>query len=443
MAFVTSKIKEVFGDELIRNIAAVCRTRKIESNAAKMRTIYGLLNEANIDYEPLGDATNRLAVQKDAYAFKIALDEAGYKDNWMEYSLSDELQPYVTHTYETNGFIAVAECVKSLSEEDFYSRKNNMAKILDIIGSEYLLGDVGLTMKQYKNWGIRDSGEVVILDYAYVHRATEELFLCKNCGELLRYNESFTQMICGGRDGCGSSFPYEQKRAQIPDSEIQRVIDLAKSDSILMKDPTMDINVKDINKHSDPNTIVIRSNSDLKNYLKEESKMYETEDGVGKVLEMVKEVRQGKNVNEAIKDNFGETNDKTVIIEEVEIRTSVYGYDEDDDIRLVPVVNYTEDPEEIDPDEEDQIYSELMTKLINKRGTSMSHLIVPSEDDEDNEDIPGIEVGNDEFLKPSEPEKVETVVCECPCTNEKDEELTHKDVIKTQNSSKHIIISGK
>lgn len=271
MGLMRSRIKSVFDDKLLRRISAVCDTRKIQSNKQKMYVIWGLLKDSEVEFAPLGSGTNRIAVMIDSYVYKFALDNQGYQDNWVEYSLSEELQPHVTLTYETNGYIAVAQCVKSISTEEYTSRKTEMSKILDIIGSNYLLGDVGLVKKNYKNWGVDDDGKLRILDYAYIHRATETFFTCDRCGAgILSYDPAFTKLVCRGACGCGASFTYEQKRRiGITDEDINNTIQEAKHNSLVMTQAVIETEVMDNGKIIEPGTIVIRNETQYKKYLEE------------------------------------------------------------------------------------------------------------------------------------------------------------------------------
>ena len=143
----------------------------------KMILVQQILKRYGIKFRMLGGATNRLTLMIDGYALKFAIDRQGYKDNLMEYSLSPELQPYVTKSYETSGYIQVQELVEVMTKELFQVHRQGIYKILDTLCQDYLLGDVGYLEKNRTNWGLRN-GQPIILDYAYCHRATENLFTC-------------------------------------------------------------------------------------------------------------------------------------------------------------------------------------------------------------------------------------------------------------------------
>lgn len=213
---VTSKIKTIFDDDTLRLLAAVCDARRIPSNRTKIIAICQILKEKGIKVQLLGGATNRVAFQIDGYAVKIAVDHQGFKDNLVEYAICPELQPYVTKAYETSGYVLVSECVRLLPKEEWRARKAEIIKILDILSSDYLLGDVGYIDKNRTNWGVRDDGSVVILDYAYCHRATEDLFVCNVCGDgVLVYDETYDILMCNNRGTCREKFTYnERKRIQ-------------------------------------------------------------------------------------------------------------------------------------------------------------------------------------------------------------------------------------
>ena len=176
---LVSKIKSIFPDEALDLLADICDTRRVPSNIEKMRLVVKILHRYNITFNMLGGATNRVVVQAGGYAIKIALDDQGYKDNFMEFSLSQEWQPDVTKSYETNGYILVQQCVRLLTKEEWRNRKMEILSILERHSHDYLMGDIGYIETNMANYGITDEGRVVILDYAYCHRATEQLFSCE------------------------------------------------------------------------------------------------------------------------------------------------------------------------------------------------------------------------------------------------------------------------
>lgn len=267
-----SKIKSMFSDDLLKLIANICDTRFFDSNQKKMKLLQQLLVSNNIQFEVLGGATNRIALLIDTYAVKFAMDEEGYRDNFMEYSLSAETQPYTTKSYETNGYILVAECVKTMTLEEFNVRRADIKAVLNTLGADYLLGDVGLVKRNFTNWGVRDNGSVVILDYAYMHRATEGLFTCDTCGDgFLTYSEDFTKLICSNKSVCGRSYTYDdRKRTQGVKVDID-MIDENKSASIIMGEG---ISEKEITNTAgdlmmDDDIVIINNESDVLNIRKE------------------------------------------------------------------------------------------------------------------------------------------------------------------------------
>lgn len=272
---VTSKIKSIFPPEVLRYIAAICDNKRIESNNKKMIILGDLLYSNGIKFEILGGATNRIALQIEGYAIKFALDDQGYQDNLIEYSLSPELQPYVTKSYETNGYIQIQECVEVLTPELFQTYKNEIYKILDLLAQDYLLGDVGYITKNRANWGAR-AGKPVILDYAYCHRATENLFTCSKCGAPLRYDSTYDKLMCSDRSACKTIYTYnERKRIQGQEVDINMIKE-RKSQSIKLSKGEVSRDIETFgDKLVGDNYFVIDSPEDYYNYrkLKEEQLM--------------------------------------------------------------------------------------------------------------------------------------------------------------------------
>lgn len=270
---VTSRIKSIFNDELLRYTAAICDTRRIESNADKMVMLGNLLYTYGIKFEILGGATNRIALQIDGYAVKFAMDEQGYLDNKIEYSLSPEIQPYVTKSFETNGYILIAECVEAITtEEKFRAYRYDILKVLEALSQDYLLGDVGAITKNMTNWGLRD-GKPVILDYAYCHRATENLFTCSRCGGVLMYDSTYDKLMCTDRSACKAIYTYNERKRIQGTAVDEKMVAEREADSIVMR---QGIKSKEIELFEDKllsdNYFVIDNPGDLHRYekLKEE-----------------------------------------------------------------------------------------------------------------------------------------------------------------------------
>lgn len=264
---VKSKIKSIFDQQLRHQIAAICDTRQIQNNILKMDLSQRLMTTRGIKTEQLGGATNRYVVMIDGYAVKIAVDRQGFKDNLMEYALTNELQPYMTKSFETNGYILIQKCVRIVTLEEWRLRKVEILKILDEIGREYLLGDVGYDDVNRTNWGVTDEGDLVILDYAYCHRLTEDLFTCPVCGSVLSYDQNFTMFLCTDRANCHARYSYNQIKARQGDAVDWETIAEKKNRSIVIPNNKDSIEVdRSDDLLLDESTFVIRSYSDMARY---------------------------------------------------------------------------------------------------------------------------------------------------------------------------------
>ena len=273
-----SRIKHTFGDDLLKLIANVCDTKRIDSSQKKMKMLQQLLKRYEIRFDVLGGATNRIALFIDGYAFKFAMDRQGYKDNLMEYALSAELQPYVTKVYETNGYVLVAEPVRTMSIDDFRLRKVDILKTLEILSSDYLLGDVGYLKKNFTNWGIRDNGSVVILDFAYCHRGTERLFTCQVCGNgSLVYDSTFSHLRCSNSTVCMTKYTYNEIKMIQGDQVDIDMIDDSKHNSITIGPGEVSKQIYlDDGKIVDGNKPVIKTYNDYIKYVKDVKYMFAT-----------------------------------------------------------------------------------------------------------------------------------------------------------------------
>lgn len=193
--------------------------------------------------------TNRFAILIDGYVFKIGMDKAGIIDNWAEFSLSQELQPFVTKCYECNGLISVAEYVTVISKEEFQNSKEEVRQILSHLAEGYLLGDVGAVNKNFMNWGYRPDGSLVILDFAYIYRVIGDELLCEGlnsddtiCKASLSYDDNFNKLIC---PRCGKVYTFHEIRRKIGKEYEQKELEVIKQIAFKVTKPSQEINVKD------------------------------------------------------------------------------------------------------------------------------------------------------------------------------------------------------
>lgn len=336
-----SKLREMFSNELLDLIASICDTRRVASLPQKMKILRDLLYTNGIKFEVLGGATNRIAMFIDGYAVKFAMDSQGYRDNLIEYSICNELQPYVTKTYETNGYIVIAECVRLMTESEFIARKQDILNILMALSEDYLLGDVGFLQKNRTNWGIRDNGELVILDYAYCHRATENLFTCPVCGEgVLTYTSDFDKLICTNRSVCHAVFTYNQRKQEQGDQVDFDMIEERKSDSIVLKENEDSIEVEDQKKgkfmFKNGKRVIVVDNDSSYNKMMEANKMISTQFDRSEALEALVKLSMTKDTDSVARetiiqnlDNIKVSDDEEYVISE-EYQSKIAIYDNDD-----------------------------------------------------------------------------------------------------------------
>lgn len=216
---VKSRILQHIPKELIAKLNNICNNNTLGDNNTKVRMIMSSLNEFDVDYLELGPGTNRLAVLIDGYVFKFALDSDGVDDNRAEFSLTKDLQPFVTRVYECNGIMCVSEYVTVMSKSDFNSNKDTIKKILSILAETYLIGDVGTVEKNYMNWGYRDDGSIVILDFAYIYSLYGSELICNRnlksgdvCKGMIEYDSNFNKLRC---PKCYQEYSFITIRARI------------------------------------------------------------------------------------------------------------------------------------------------------------------------------------------------------------------------------------
>jgi hypothetical protein len=182
---------------------------KLFENAMDLREVDNNVKADNIreiigsSFQELGTGTNRIALMKDGYVFKVALDRRGMIDNLAEYKRSAEAPMYLAKCYETNRCVAISEYVNLISADEYVQNKDKLRFILSELTSKYVIKDLGLTPKNYCNWGYRDDGSIVALDYAYMYpiAGNEEALRC-SCGGIIELDSTFTTYKCNNKE-CG------------------------------------------------------------------------------------------------------------------------------------------------------------------------------------------------------------------------------------------------
>lgn len=211
---IRSLIKQFISSELYFDIYKMTQRYDIDNNS-KQNEILALLQKYNVEFMSLGTGTNRMGILIDGYAFKIALDVDGMVDNRREFLYTEELQPYVIKVYECipNGLIAVSEYVRIFESYNYREYQDEMRRILKDISSRFLIGDVGVTGKNYINWGIRVDGTICMMDFAYIYSVQYKLFTCSCDDEtLLHYDNDYNKLIC---PRCGRSYKFGEIRQKV------------------------------------------------------------------------------------------------------------------------------------------------------------------------------------------------------------------------------------
>lgn len=160
-------------------------------------------------FKELGPGTNRIAFLKDGYVYKIALDQYGLEDNMSEFKRSAENPEYLARAYEIcyGRAVLVSEYVNLLMPEEWETASSKMSYILTKLSQEYVIRDLGLTKKNYCNWGWRTKDKsLVALDYAYLYpiKGNEHALVC-NCGSKIKVDSTFTVYKCTNPN-CGLKY---------------------------------------------------------------------------------------------------------------------------------------------------------------------------------------------------------------------------------------------
>ena len=238
-----SIIQETFPLDLRVEIDLLSRKRGLTKPQKKEQLIF-LLKKYNItDFTQLGPGTNRYSIKYKGFVFKFATDSEGKMDNKTEFKMAKRLYPYVIQCHDIldNGTILVCEYIQVFeSYGEMYAHKDAILKILRELSSVFFIGDVGISNKNYANWGKRiGSNDPVCLDFAYIYEVSTNLFVCKQCNtnSLLVPTDDFNELQCPNPQ-CGHKYTFEELRGKISNkAHLESLGDLA-NEGYVMTEPT-------------------------------------------------------------------------------------------------------------------------------------------------------------------------------------------------------------
>jgi len=258
---VQSLIKKNFSKEFMKKIYDIYSNKEmsiVEKTIAYDRIFTKEFGERR-DYRRIGEGTNRFVCLLDNHIIKVAYNYLAYIDNVNELAMSKKLPKHgpLALAYETNGLILVSEYVAVIDKEDFLESQYQVQKILETLShdivslvnknknSYYILGDMGMSSKNYGNWGRRPSGELVILDYGYLYKTSfqewKKISKCPYCDNTLEYKEDFTELTCSS---CGKNVKYTTIRNNLGYKKIIDTIeDIVNDDQFGKYDKKGKINV--------------------------------------------------------------------------------------------------------------------------------------------------------------------------------------------------------
>lgn len=215
-----SLILEKFPLDLRVKLDLLSRRRDI-TNEEKHDELLNILKNSDVKIDrQLGPGTNRYAVNIDGFVVKFATDHDGKIDNMKEFKMAKRLFPYVAKTYDVsqNGVLLVAEYIPPfISFTEMLQYADQIREILRKISAVYLIGDAGISDKNFGNWGLRPgTNEPVCLDFAYVYEVSSRLFVCPECkvGAMLVPDNDFKDLYCSNK-ACGKKKLFEDIRAKI------------------------------------------------------------------------------------------------------------------------------------------------------------------------------------------------------------------------------------
>ena len=225
---IESLIKRNFSDNFMKKIYDVYSDdcMSIVEKTIRFDTLFTDEFGGRKDYRRIGEGTNRFVCLLDNHVIKVAYNYLAFIDNMNELAMAKKKPAELAQAYETNGIILVSEYVTVMDKEDFLENQLKIQFILsklqnepNVYGKEkanhYILGDMGMSNKNYGNWGRRMNGDIVILDYGYLYEMQfskwQEIAKCPICGSTLEYTDDYTELKCIG-ENCDCKVKYTTLR---------------------------------------------------------------------------------------------------------------------------------------------------------------------------------------------------------------------------------------
>lgn len=172
----------------------------------------------NRGFKRVNVGTNRVVYRHEVYdgiILKLATDGVGAKDNIAEMQVQWSLLPFVPRIYEVSkdGYIQIAERVVPITSRKLFcdtgAIKNVFQTLCYLEKNGYVMEDVGA--KFFMNWGIRNNGNVVILDFPYIFKRNKLKSYCTKvskdgtkCNGYITFDKGFDQLVC---TKCGARYP--------------------------------------------------------------------------------------------------------------------------------------------------------------------------------------------------------------------------------------------
>lgn len=224
---IESLIKKNFSEEFMRKVYDIYSNDYISivEKTIRFDKIFTEEFGHRKDYRRIGEGTNRFVCLLDNHIIKVAYNYLAFIDNMNELAQSKYKSKYLAQAYETNGIILVSEYVTVMDKEEFLESQFHIKRILDILAEDkslvndkrmfYILGDMGMSEKNYGNWGKRMNGDIVVLDYGYLYQlsndAWKEVSKCPTCGSSLEYTSDYSELKCV-KTNCFTSVKYTTLR---------------------------------------------------------------------------------------------------------------------------------------------------------------------------------------------------------------------------------------
>ena len=205
--FYNSKITRDIPKNVIKFLFCLATSYDYTDNNEKAQIVSYVMRHCGTPFEEVGTGTNRIAFVYSNYVYKVALDRRGLVDNASEFMTSPKNTASLAISYDTDIVVLIQQYCITLDFDTFKMNKDAILQMCESLSSQFIIGDMGYTEKNFYNIGMDKDGIPKVVDYAYIHTkfGNQRALTCPRCNRKLKETSDYTGYRC---PECRTTYPY-------------------------------------------------------------------------------------------------------------------------------------------------------------------------------------------------------------------------------------------